>query len=129
MKNRIFELWNTLKQKLERDRKIPFFKEKEIWWMHMGKNIGFEQDGKNREFARPAIIISIFSKDLFWAIPLTTKKKKGKYYFSFQDKNTVNQNAILSQMRPFSPKRLQNKVGETRDKDFESLKKAVKKLL
>lgn len=129
MFQKIYNIWSLLKQTLEKKDLVHFFYEKEIWWIHMGKNIGFEQDGKNNIFLRPVVIIKKFNKDLFWGIPLTTKNKKGKYYFQFTDINGVKENAILSQTRPYSSKRLKNKLGEISNKDFQNIKKAVKRLL
>ena len=42
----IFSLWHTFKQTLAQQSKEQsvFFHEREIWFAHMGKNIGFEQN-------------------------------------------------------------------------------------
>ena len=50
----------------------------------MGKNIGFEQDGKGENFVRPVVIIKGFNKNMFFGIPLSTKMKEGKFYYKFQ---------------------------------------------
>lgn len=129
MIQKIYSLWNALKQKVEKKEFIPFFSTQEVWWVYMGKNIGFEQDGKNAEFSRPVVILSLFGKHLFVAIPLTSKMKEGKYYFPFEDSRGRKQTAILSQLRVFSSKRLKEKISDMPIKSFREMKKRVKKLL
>jgi len=48
-----------------------------------------------------------FSRQLFWGIPLTTKVKRGKYYFGFviNGKREVSV-AILSQLRAYDSARI-----------------------
>lgn len=43
-----FDEWNKLKKQLHQKNTatIPYFYEREIWWCFLGKNIGWEQDGK-----------------------------------------------------------------------------------
>ena len=77
-----FDKWNNRKKVIdEKDMKDIFFREKEVWWCHLGLNVGYEQDGKHEEFKRPVLIFKKFNAETFWALPLTTKNKKGKYYF------------------------------------------------
>ena len=42
---KFFDNWFKVKPKLEEKNRVPYFKEREIWWTHVGVNIGFEQDG------------------------------------------------------------------------------------
>ena len=47
-----FDGWNV-KKKLA-DAKLsnaPFFKERDIWWMSIGINVGYEEDGKHENLA------------------------------------------------------------------------------
>jgi len=128
MLKNLFEFWNILKQKVEIKTFAPFFHEREIWWIYLGKNIGFEQDGKGQQFVRPVLIVLKFNNSFFWGIPLSTQKKIGKYYFSFNLFGKKEQTAILSQMRPFSVKRLQTKIGKISRQDFKDLKSKMKGL-
>ena len=100
--------------------------------MNMGKNIGFEQDGKGENFVRPVVIIKGFNKNMFFGIPLSTKMKEGKFYykFRFQKKDELVENiALLSQMRLFSTKRLLNKIGVISKEDFIKMKNEFKSLI
>ena len=124
--------WNEIKIAIEYENIIVGFKERDIFYMNMGKNIGFEQDGKGENFVRPVVIIKGFNKNMFFGIPLSTKMKEGKFYykFQFQKKDELVKNiALLSQMRLFSTKRLLNKIGVISKEDFESLKNEFKSLI
>jgi len=77
---------------------------------------------------RPIIVFKKFSSQVFWGIPLTTKNKKGKFYFEFEFLEK-KQNAILSQLRLFDAKRLDRKIGLMTECDFYKLEKAIQKLM
>jgi mRNA interferase MazF len=124
--------WNEIKITIEYENIIVGFKERDIFYMNMGKNIGFEQDGKGENFVRPVVIIKGFNKNMFFGIPLSTKMKEGKFYykFQFQKKNELVENiALLSQMRLFSTKRLLNKIGVISKEDFIKMKDEFKSLI
>ena len=124
--------WNEIKIIIEYENIVVGFKERDIFYMNMGKNIGFEQDGKGKNFVRPVVVIKGFNKNMFFGIPLSTKIKEGKFYykFQFQKKDELVENiALLSQMRLFSTKRLLNKIGVISKEDFESLKNKFKSLI
>ena len=124
--------WNEIKIRIEYEYIIVGFKERDIFYMNMGKNIGFEQDGKGENFVRPVVIIKGFNKNMFFGIPLSTKMKEGKFYykFQFQKKDELVENiALLSQMRLFSTKRLLNKIGVISKEDFIKMKNEFKSLI
>jgi len=124
--------WNKIKIAIEYENIIVGFKERDIFYMNMGKNIGFEQDGKGENFVRPVVIIKGFNKNMFFGIPLSTKMKEGKFYYKFQFKKKdelVENIALLSQMRLFSTKRLLNKIGVISKEDFIKMKNEFKSLI
>ena len=124
--------WNEIKITIEYENIIVGFKERDIFYMSIGKNIGFEQDGKGENFVRPVVIIKGFNKNMFFGIPLSTKMKEGKFYykFHFQKKDELIENiALLSQMRLFSTKRLLNKIGVISKEDFIKMKNEFKSLI
>ena len=124
--------WNEIKIAIEYENIIVGFKERDIFYMSIGKNIGFEQDGKGENFVRPVVIIKGFNKNMFFGIPLSTKMKEGKFYykFQFQKKDELVENiALLSQMRLFSTKRLLNKIGVISKEDFIKMKNEFKSLI
>ena len=120
--------WIGLKEKLHKSEHTPpFFKEGEIWWCYVGENVGAEVNGKGEQFTRPVLIFKKYDKFSFFAIPLTTKKKVGSWYCSF-DYGGDFQNAQLAQGRVISYKRLKERIGKIDSSDFEKIKKAFLEL-
>lgn len=95
----------------------------------MGKNIGFEQDGKGEEFLRPVLIFKKFNKQLFWGIPLTRKDKKGAYYLTLPEMRGHTNTLILSQLRLFDAKRLRYQIGVCPVEIFEVAVSRIKKII
>ena len=130
--NAKYNNWNEIKKSVENENLFVGFKDRDIFYMKMGKNIGYEQDGKGDNFVRPIVIVKGFNKDIFFGIPLSTKIKEGRYYykFQFQKKDELITNiALLSQMRLFSTKRLLNKIGMMSKEDFTKMKNKFKSLI
>ena len=75
-----FDRWNGQKAELNNAASILSFKEREIWFCHLGLNIGHEQDGDAETFLRPALILKKFPNETFFAIPLTRTPRFGKEY-------------------------------------------------
>ena len=127
-----YNKWNKVKKEIASEKIFVGFKNRDIFYMKMGKNIGFEQDGKGNNFVRPVVIVKGFNKEMFLGIPLSTKIKDGRFYyrFEFNKKDEIIENiALLSQVRLFSTKRLLNKIGMMHIKDFENMKNKFKKLI
>jgi mRNA interferase MazF len=124
--------WNKIKKDIANENITVGFKNRDIFYMNMGKNIGFEQDGKGHNFVRPVVIVKGFNKYIFFGIPLSTKIKEGKFYYNFRfnKKDEIVENiALLSQMRLFSTKRLLNKIGMMNIDDFDKMKNKFKNLI
>jgi len=117
------------KQSMHNKTKEIFFKERDVFFISMWKNIRFEQNGKWINFTRPVVIIKKFNNDIFWWIALSTKEKQWKYYFKFKTNNNINQYAILSQLRLYDKNRLIKKIGMINQKEFFNLKEKIKHLL
>jgi mRNA interferase MazF len=101
-----FESWAQFKTRLQHGTEVAFFREREIWWVAIGHNIGSEEDGKGFDYARPVLVLRKFNRRLFWGIPMTTTVRSGKYYVHFSYKPLIISAAILSQLRAFDAKRL-----------------------
>ena len=112
--------WFKIKPKLNDIPKRLLFKEAEIWYMHIGVNIGFEIDGK-KDALRPCLIVKKMSKEMFYAIPLTSKKKNGSWYYPSHMNNSEGR-YILSQMRVFDAKRLKYCAETISQKEFHKVK-------
>ncbi len=128
----IYDEWNTIKKETSKEKVLVGFKNRDIFYIKMGQNVGFEQNGKGNNFVRPVVIFKKFNKNMFFGIPLSTQIKEGKfyYYFEFKKKNLISKNiALLSQMKLYSSNRLLNKIGVMNNKDFEAMKEEFKKLI
>jgi mRNA interferase MazF len=113
-----FDRWSEKKQQIHQEDRFFYYREREVWWCSIGMNIGVEVIGKNQNFERPVLILCRFNKDMFWGIPLTSKKKVGSIYSELTHERGKSW-AILSQMRLFSTKRLLRKIGRVSKLDFE----------
>jgi len=122
--------WNEVKKNISiRDTNL-IFKVRDVFWLQVGQNIGFETDGKGDRFIRPVLVLRKFSKDTFLGIPLTTSKKNDifHYEFSLSSNGKVNY-ANLSQIKLFDAKRIHDKLGRVSVKDFENMKIKLQKLI
>lgn len=126
--NKDFKKWHDKKAHLHDSGSRVFFHEREVWWCSLGLNIGFEQDGKGPSFARPVLIFKKFNNETFWAIPLTTKVKTGKYWFSVNLEDGIKRTAVLSQLRLVDAKRLYQKIGVLNEDNYQKLTEAFIKL-
>lgn len=121
-----FSAWNGKKTSIHNSSsQRAYFHEREIWWCSLGANIGYEQDGKGQYFARPVVVVKKFNKELFWALPLTTKPKNGKYYFVLDLGDGMERRVILSQLRLIDAKRLRDKVATVPQDQFQALKRRL----
>jgi len=127
-----YDKWNEIKKEINEEVKYRNFKEREIFYLKMGENIGFEQNGKGNNFVRPIIILKKFNKDMFFGIPLSSQIKNGIFYYKFEfiKNNHINTNiALLSQLKLYSSKRLLNKIGMINKDDFSEIKLKLKELI
>ena len=126
--NNDLEIWHNLKSYLNENKKNKFFHEREIWFLHCGKNIGYEQDGKGKFFLRPALIFKKFNLKIFLGLPTTTKTKFGKFFFKINCEK-FSTNIILSQIKLFSSKRLYKKIGKINEENYKKIIYKFKKLI
>jgi mRNA interferase MazF len=127
-----YDDWNEIKKfqeyKKARTRNV-FCKEREIWWVVLGLNIGDEEDGKGIMFERPVLIVKKFNNNLFWGCALSSKiKDNNKYYMKVIIKGGVR-SVILSQLRLYDVKRLQEKIDVLNKEKFNEITTAIKNLL
>jgi mRNA interferase MazF len=126
MKN--FKAWHYLKAKIESYLLPPRYHEREIWWCSLGENIGTEQDGKNDLFERPVLVLRKFNKEMFWALPMSSKEKTGPYNqcVIFHGKRVT---MLMSQLRVLSSKRLIRRIGRISDSEVKLLGCSLASLL
>ncbi len=123
-----FDTWNIKKQEIDKINNKRTFHEREVWFIKIGENIGFEQNGKGKEFLRLVIVFKKFSKNVFLGIPLTKTIKNDKFYNSFYFKGKKS-SAILSQIRLFDSKRLSYLIGRMSKGDYKKLKEKLIELI
>ena len=116
LKDKIQNFVDWTKKKIRHDinesKNKLYFREKEIWWTALGKNIGSEMDGKHEFFSRPVLILKKYSGSMCFVLPLTTQIKLNSPPYQYKINLDGRLNAInLSQGRTVSIKRLMQKEG------------------
>ena len=122
-----FDQWIVKKKDLHKKNSLPpLFRERDIWWVSVGINVGFEEDGKAENYVRPVLIVKKFNREMFLGVPMSTKLKDNKYYIPVTvKKNTVS--VMTSQIRVFSSKRIWNKLAELDWGDFNRVLEELRK--
>lgn len=126
--NQEFLEWHERKSNIQSKLYRRYFHEREIWWCSIGVNVGYEQNGKGSNFARPVIVLRKFSNEVFWGIPLTTQIKTGKYYVPINIGDGKARTATISQLKLIDGKRLYEKLGDISKEQHENLINGVIKL-
>ncbi len=121
----IYDEWNEVKKETNKNKRKLGIKTREIFWAKIGQNIGSEEYGKDKNFARPVIILRKLTSDLFIGIPFTSKLKNNDYFHTFEYINKQNRltknSAMILQLKVFSIKRLMNKIGIVNKNDFQEI--------
>lgn len=128
MDNR-FDKWNGVKKGIESKKIKINIKEKNIYFLSIGQNVGSESYGKGEKFLRPVLVYKKFGSNYFLGIPLTSKIKEGSYYFVFNRSQKKQNTAMLNQMKTFDAKRVVSHGGKISNNTYNNLKKQVEKLL
>lgn len=124
---RFFE-WIGLKKKLHYEpQDIPLVREGELWWASLGENIGFEMNGKSKDFTRPVFIYKKLTDTFYFVIPTSTQLRHGSWYVSFKLKQ-VMETACLQQARTIDYRRLHSKLGEVSDLELQKIREGFRKL-
>ena len=100
------------------------FRAQEIWWCSFAANVPVEAEGAS-VLERPVLVFRKFNSEVFWGLPLTSKKKEGgkfEFVFSMHQKDRT---ALLSQMRVLSARRLIRRLGKISDAQLRVLNAAV----
>ena len=121
MNNQDFDKWNTIKKDVNSCTVRRSFKTRDIFYMKMGHNVGFEQNGKGADFVRPVLILKKITNDMFIGIPLSSQIKEGSWFykFDFNKNGKISSNiAILPQIKMYSSKRLLNRIGKIKNNIF-----------
>ena len=116
--------WIKLKEKLHNVQKSPpLIKERDLWWVSFGENIGSEIDGKSEFFSRPGLVIKKLSRGFYLVAPTTTKKKEGTWYVEITQEGRYMY-VCLHQIRTIDYRRLSTRLGQVDSDDFNRVKGA-----
>jgi mRNA-degrading endonuclease toxin of MazEF toxin-antitoxin module len=124
-----FDRWNEFKKHINNRSNVPFCHDRELWWCAVGLNVGFEQDGSGKEYARPVLILKSLSRETFIAVPLTTSPKRHPLRPSIGKVEKKEARALLSQVRVIDTRRLIRKIGHLDKMIFASLRKTARDML
>jgi mRNA-degrading endonuclease toxin of MazEF toxin-antitoxin module len=106
--------------------KLLYPRARQIWYIKLWVNIGFEADGK-WEYTRPVLVIKkIWS--LFRCIPMTTKHKDNYYHYKLQTVYfwpDIVSSLMLSQARIIDIKRFEEMIGYVSEWEFQNIKKLL----
>jgi mRNA-degrading endonuclease toxin of MazEF toxin-antitoxin module len=118
--------WNIQKKNIDVRvmQNSLFIKEREVWWISVGVNIGAEIDGKNELFERPVLVFRKVGREQFYGLPLTSKDKTGPFYRLVHYSGSAG-NVCLSQLRVFSTKRLIRKIDRVNEAEFVTLQETI----
>lgn len=120
-----FDSWNEIKKNIDTNKKNRRYHSGDVWWCSLGKNIGYEENGKGISFERPVLVIKGFSKQVCLIVPLNTTRKYGKFYSFLGKINGRDNYAILSHVRLIDSKRFVNQIGFINSNKLEAIKKAI----
>jgi mRNA interferase MazF len=68
--------WNEHKKAIDASAAPRVFVHpRELWFAHLGTDIGFEQDGRGDGSLRPLLVLRKFNNKVLWALPLTRRDK------------------------------------------------------
>jgi mRNA-degrading endonuclease toxin of MazEF toxin-antitoxin module len=120
--------WIGLKEKLHTNTFVPpLVKERDLWWISFGENVGSEINGKSRLFSRPGLIYKKLSHNFFLVAPTTSQKKEGSWYVEIMYEG-IKMYACLHQIRTIDYRRLSTRIGQIDSDNFGNVKTAFKRL-
>jgi mRNA interferase MazF len=121
-----FKKWNNVKEMVnDLDSSRIYFQERDIWWCYLGLNVGTEEDGKGDYFMRPVLIIKKCSRNLCWAIPLSTVVTMSAFYFPLLSELNKIRMAIIPQMVRIDVRRLRSKMDRISIMEFGFIKEKL----
>jgi mRNA interferase MazF len=116
--------WINLKEKLHNiSAHVPLVKERDVWWVSIGENIGSEINGKSRLFSRPAVVLKKLARGLYLVAPTTSGFREGSWYVEILSGNKTSY-ICLHQVRVIDWRRLSSRMGSISSGDFKNLKQA-----
>ncbi len=125
-----FDARNILKKEIHSEEVSMYAHPREIWYIKLWLNIGFEEDGKELQkwYIRPVLILSKVG-NMYTVLPMTTKGKISRYYYRIQSIDFwKTSDVIISQIRSVDSKRFVEKMGMISKDEFFEIQKKVQEL-
>ncbi|MEK7622061.1 MAG: type II toxin-antitoxin system PemK/MazF family toxin [Patescibacteria group bacterium] len=120
--------WIGLKEKLHQiNNDPPLVKERDLWWVSFGENVGSEMNGKSKLFSRPGLVVKKLSRGFFLVAPTTSQKKEGTWYVPIKQEGR-DMYVCLHQVRTIDYRRLSNRLGRMDEADFKRVKESFSRL-
>ena len=120
--------WIGLKEKLHNtESDPPLVKERDLWWVSIGENVGSEMNGKSSLFSRPAVVLKKLSRGFFLVAPTTSVKHEGTWYVMMRQEGKM-MFVCLHQTRTIDYRRLSTRMGVVDEEDFRKIKDAFWRL-
>lgn len=124
-----FDGWNERKKKIDCFVQVPFFQEREIWWCHLGLNVGFEQNGSGDTYQRPIVVLKKWGKGTCLVLPVTSSNSHHPYRLSIGSIRGTESYAIISQVKTIDARRLTEKILTLEVECFEYIRKTTREYL
>lgn len=127
-KENVFDKWIGVKKILDTKDRSYVFKEGDIWWISIGKNIGSESYGKGEMFRRPVLILKKLNASSCIIAPLTSKQKEGTWFIDISFRAETSY-VLLHQIRMIHTNRFQRRMAFLDEVDVLRVKQKLKQLL
>jgi mRNA-degrading endonuclease toxin of MazEF toxin-antitoxin module len=115
-----FAGWSVVKARLDSLESLQYFREREVWWVAIGHNVGSEECGKGAKFARPVLVLRKLSRFGFYGVSLSSKRKIGRYRIPVRV-GEIDGDVLLDHVRELDVRRLLIKIsslGETEHREI-----------
>lgn len=122
-----FDSWNTVKKGINREARLPIYKQGDIWWASVGQNVGSESFGKHELYMRPVLVLKKLSAYMCIAVPLSTQPKSGSWFVEITIRGE-KQYALIYQTKAMSVYRFQNRIAQLDETDMQKVKVGIKEL-
>ena len=119
-----FDAWNTVKKRVDEEKRQVYIRAGEVRWVSIGVNVGSEIDGKGVSFTRPALVLHVMGSHLALVVPLSTKVKVRAGYVPFEWKGEQT-SLCIHQLKIVSQKRIFARLGKISKKRLSDTKTEV----
>ena len=128
-----YKKWMPIKAKINntRTKSLPVIRAGQIYWVSIGQNIGYEEDGKSDLFTRPALVIKVFGQGgLFLSVPLSTTDKTGLFYYTLHLRGEIS-TVLLTQIHSYDAARIADTrpIGRISGQDLARIRERIKYLV